>query len=105
MADLCREKVMRLEEAPTHEESRAGAVEALRGLVEAIVLTPAAEGLRIELQGNLAAMLRAAKAQNGDRRVPPFAGLLGATPSAEEDEVVRILMVAGGGFEPPTFGL
>jgi site-specific DNA recombinase len=105
MADLYREKVMRLEKALTHEDSRAGATEVLRGLLDAIVLTPTADGLQIELQGNLAAMLRAAKAQKGDGHVPPFAGLLGTTPSTDEDEVVRILMVAGGGFEPPTFGL
>ena len=81
---------MRLEEALTHEDSRAGAIEALRGLVDAIVLTPATDGLQIELQGNLAAMLRSAKSQKGDRHLPPFAGLLGATQSTDENEVVRM---------------
>lgn len=54
-------------------KGRVGAAEALRGLIDCITLTPDGEELRIELQGNLAAML--------------------------------IMMVAGGGFEPPTFGL
>ena len=42
-------------------ESRSEATEALRGLVDAIVLTPNASGdaLQIELRGNLAAMLGA----------------------------------------------
>ena len=32
LADLDRKRVMRLEEALTHEDSRAGAIEALTGL-------------------------------------------------------------------------
>jgi hypothetical protein len=42
-------------------ESRSEATEALRGLVDAIVLTPdhAREALQIDLRGNLAAMLGA----------------------------------------------
>jgi hypothetical protein len=48
-------------------------------------------GLQIELRGNLAAMLSAA--QN-------------ATRSPETGELeLQIALVAGGGFEPPTFGL
>jgi hypothetical protein len=50
-------------------------------------------------------MLKAATTQTNDGQFPRFAGLLGATPPSDEDEVVRILLVAGGGFEPPTFGL
>jgi hypothetical protein len=41
-------------------ETRTEASEALRGLVNAIVLTPDQGELRIELKGNLAAMLGAA---------------------------------------------
>ena len=40
MADLYREKVTQLARALEHEESRTGAAEALRGLIDAIVLTP-----------------------------------------------------------------
>ena len=36
------------------------ATEALRGLIDAIILTPSAGELRIDLKGNLAAMLSAA---------------------------------------------
>ncbi len=113
MADLYREKVTRLAEALENPETRSEAAEAIRGLIDAIVLTPAKgaleafavhrasrspaaiaardSGLRIELRGNLAAMLGAA--QN-------------ATRSPENgDLVVRMAVVAGAGFEPATFGL
>lgn len=62
MGDL-PEKVTQLARALEHEESRAGAAEALGGLIDAIVLTPHETELKIELQGNLAAMLKAAEAQ------------------------------------------
>ena len=89
MADLYRRKVTELAEALGDEESRAGATESLRGLIDAITLTPHGNSLRIELQGNLAAMLKAAD----------------ETSSPNDDELVQIMVVAGAGFEPPTFGL
>ena len=55
------------------------------------VLTPDQGELQIELKGNLAAMLGAA--QNAKRS--PETG----------DLSLQVVMVAGGGFEPPTFGL
>jgi site-specific DNA recombinase len=113
MADLYRESVTRLAEALEHSDTRSEAAEAIRGLIEGIVLTPAEgaleafaahrasrspsanaarnSGLRIELRGNLAAMLEAA--QNTTRS--PDTG----------DLVVRMAVVAGAGFEPATFGL
>lgn len=62
MADLYRQKVTALAQALEHPETRTEACEALRGVIEAIILTPGdVEGeLRIELKGNLAAMLSAA---------------------------------------------
>ena len=56
------------------------AAEALRDLVDAIVLVPAGSELRIELKGNLAAMLSAA--QNAKR-------------SPEGDLSLQMAMVAG----------
>jgi hypothetical protein len=63
MADIYRTKVTQLARALQEPESRPEATEALRGLVDAIVLTPdqGEEALRIELRGNLAAMLGAAR--------------------------------------------
>jgi len=54
-----------LAQALEHPETRAEASEALRGLIDAIVLTPNQGELQIELKGNLAAMLGAA--QNAKR--------------------------------------
>jgi site-specific DNA recombinase len=65
MAEVYRSKVRQLAEGLQHEESRPEAAEALRALVDAIVLTPEAGELKIELKGNLAAML--GSAQNAKR--------------------------------------
>ena len=43
------------------EESRTGAVEAIRALIEAIVLEPDGDRLKITLKGDLAGMLSAAR--------------------------------------------
>jgi len=91
MADIYRRKVTDLATALSDENSRAHAAEALRGLIECITLFADGESLRIELKGNLAAMLKAAEAP--------------LTNGEDDDQLVQIMMVAGGGFEPPTFGL
>ena len=61
MARIYRAKVTELAKALQEPDSRSEATEALRGLLDAIVLTPDASGemLQIELRGNLAAMLGA----------------------------------------------
>ena len=61
--------------------------------MDAAVLTPdqAGETLQIELKGNLAAMLGAT---------------VQTKRSSESDDLfLQVSLVAGGGFEPPTFGL
>ena len=78
-------------EGPGHPESRTEASEALRGRIDAIVLTPDQGELQIELKGNLAAMLGAAQKA---KRSPETGDLS-----------LQVLMVAGAGFEPATFGL
>ena len=93
MAEMYRTKVTQLARALQDPESRPEATEALRGLVDAIVLTPdqGEETLRIELRGNLAAMLGAT---------------VQTKRSSESDDLfLQVSLVAGGGFEPPTFGL
>ena len=104
MADLYREKVTQLARGLEHEESRTAAAEALRGLIDAIVLTPQEGELKIELQGNLAAMLKAAQAQSTGASLAPL-GRWEDERSPDDDDLVQIMLVAGGGFEPPTFGL
>jgi site-specific DNA recombinase len=85
------QKVTALAQALEHPETRTEASEALRGLIDAIVLMPKQGELQIELKGNLAAMLGAA--QNAKRS--PETG----------DLSLQIALVAGAGFEPATFGL
>jgi site-specific DNA recombinase len=91
MADLYREKVEQLAAALQAAGSRLEASETLRGLIDSIVLIPEKGQLRIELRGNLAAMLAVAQ----ETKRSPETG----------DLVVPVQLVAGGGFEPPTFGL
>ena len=93
MARIYRTKVTELATALQQPESRVEATEALRGLVDAIVLTPAANGkeLGIELRGNLAAMLGATVQRK--------------RPSESDDLSLQVTLVAGAGFEPATFGL
>ena len=77
MARIYRSKVTALARALQEPDSRSEATEALRGLVDAIVLTPngSKEELGIELRGNLAAMLGATvqtkrSPESGDLIVP-----------------------------------
>jgi site-specific DNA recombinase len=91
MADVYREKVGSLCRGLESEESRTGAVDAIRGLIETILLEPDGEQLKITLKGDLAGMLNAAR----DSKRSPDTG----------DLLVQIKLVAGAGFEPATFGL
>jgi site-specific DNA recombinase len=91
MADLYKSKVEELAAALQREDTRLEASEMLRGLIEAIVLTPEKGQFRIDLKGNLAAMLAAAQQT---KRSPETGDLF-----------VPIQLVAGAGFEPATFGL
>ena len=106
MGELYRQKVRTLADALEATETRTEAREALRGLIDAIVITPAdgeppsRDGgesrfgeprLRIELKGD-------------------FAPMLGATVQSKRspetgDLSLQVSMVAGAGFEPATFGL
>lgn len=75
MADLYDAKVESLASALQREHTRLEASEMLRGLIDSIVLTPEKGQLRIELRGNLAAMLAAAQKtkrspETGDLLVP-----------------------------------
>ena len=91
MADLYRSKIEELASALQRQDVRIEASETLRGLIESIVLMPEKGQLRIELRGNLAAMLTAAQQT---KRSPETGDLL-----------MPVQLVAGAGFEPATFGL
>jgi hypothetical protein len=81
MADVYLEKVRSLCSALGSEESRTGAVDAIRALVETIVLEPEGERLKITLRGDLAGMLSAAR----DSKRSPDTG----------DLLLQIKLVAG----------
>ena len=81
MADVYREKVGSLCVALEAEEGRRGAAQAIRTLVEAIVLEPDGDKLRITVKGDLAGMLSAAR----DSKRSPDIG----------DLKVQIKLVAG----------
>jgi site-specific DNA recombinase len=85
MSDVYREKVGSLCLALESEESRTGAREAIRALIEAILLAPVGDQLRITLKGDLARMLSAAR----DSKRSPDTG----------DLLVQIKLVAGARFE------
>ena len=90
MARIYCAKVTELARALQEPESRSEATEALRGLVDAIVLTPDKRGetLQIDLRGNLAAMLGA----KPPRHLPVWLGRL----IAGEHLVVMMTQVRGG---------
>ena len=89
MAELYRNKVTELARALEHPDGRSEAAESIRGLIDAIVLTPDKGKLRIELRGNLAAMLDAAQNKKS---------------SPENGKLVQLAMVAGGDLNPRPLG-
>jgi site-specific DNA recombinase len=93
LAEVYRQRVDRLHEALHDPSTREEAFELIRSLIEQIRLVPDGGELRVELRGELAAILALA----ADRTKP---GSVGAAGLSEQ-----IKMVAGIGFEPMTFRL
>ena len=71
MAELYRTKVQQLADALEREDARTEASEMLRGLIDSIVLMPEKGQLRIELRGNLAAMLTIAQKKGSEQESVP----------------------------------
>ncbi len=92
LAEAYRRKVAALHEALEDEASRTEAMELIRSLIEAIVLVPQDGNLRVEVRGELAAIL----ALVAGSKKP---GL------ADRADAEQIKVVAGVGFEPTTFRL
>ena len=93
-------KVEALAAALNVPEARAGAAEALRMLIEKIVLTPGPERgeLHAALYGDLGTIL------NWVERQAAAGATKGNTPGAERTGV-SVSVVAGAGFEPAAFRL
>lgn len=103
MALVYRERVAALHEALQQEETRARAAELIRSLVSRIVLTPAADGLRIDLHGDLAGILTIAAA--GTAKPQTTNSPRSCEAGCSGDLVEQVKMVAGAGFEPAAFRL
>jgi site-specific DNA recombinase len=108
MASFYRDQVAQLHEAlhDDAEPSRLRAAEAIRSLVDKIVLTPTDGEITIDVYGALAGILHVATSgAAGSHR----GGLVAATPSRRAPGIAplaaQVKLVAGGGFEPPTFRL
>ena len=93
LAEFYRQKMAQLAETLARDDS-AEARELVRGLVDAVVLTPEDGRLQVEVRGALAAILSLAQ---------------GVRDKAADHEVnglaSQIKLVAGTGFEPVTFRL
>jgi site-specific DNA recombinase len=92
LAEVYRRKVAALHEALEDKTTREEAMELIRSLIDAIVLIPDRNRLRVEVRGELAAILALAE---GRKNPGP----------ADRDSAKQIKMVAGVGFEPTTFRL
>jgi site-specific DNA recombinase len=92
MAEIYRRKVTDLHAALNDDEAtRAEAADILRSLIDAIILVPEGNELKIELRGDLAGILNVAANEK--------------SPSVTDGLVSQVEMVAGEGFEPSTFRL
>jgi site-specific DNA recombinase len=94
LAEVYKQKVTKLHEALTGADGTE-ALEAVRGLIEQVVVKPSADGkgLEIELVGEIAAMVSLGH---------------GGLPGSASDRVLfarSMKLVAGTGFEPVTFRL
>ena len=91
LAELYRQKVAALEEALNRPEDRDEAHAALRGMVDQVIINPGEKRgeVRAELCSELASILE----------------LVNAKSKTLTSRDVRVLLVAGAGFEPTTFRL
>ena len=112
MSETYRERVAALIRALAESEGMEEAREAIRGLIEKIVLTPRADGpgLTVDLHGALASLLLLATGAPV-QRVARMASVAqndkssaGAEPQGV-DMIDKSVLVAGVGFEPTTFRL
>ncbi|WP_226689384.1 recombinase family protein [Ruegeria arenilitoris] len=92
LSELYRSKVADLAQALSDPSIRTGALEIIRGLIERVTVQHERDGVQIELEGALAAMI--GLAQNEQSR-----------PEAACVTHCSVKVVAGVGFEPTTFRL
>ena len=105
-----RRQMERLGEALAVGPDNIAALEAVRGLIERIILYPLPErGFEIEVLGDIAAMIRLGQAgQTGQSAQPGTqdgAAILYGSGAVSDLFVGSVKVVAGTGFEPVTFRL
>jgi site-specific DNA recombinase len=91
MVEIYRARVADLHNALSKPEMDKEATEAIRSLIEKIVLVPKGGRLVIDLYGEIGTMLKLASAKKGRDVLGPV--------------FEQLVMVAGAGFEPTTFRL
>ncbi|MCB1702304.1 MAG: zinc ribbon domain-containing protein [Halioglobus sp.] len=103
MARRYREEVAALRETLSRSGGQGEAAGHLRDLIEKIVLTPSPgrEDLQIDLYGDLAGILSMATDKTGHQKRERLRNAVNDNAS----EPSKIVLVAGAGFEPTTFGL
>ena len=92
VADIYRRKVADLQSSLNDPALAPEAFEIIRSLIEAIILTPEAGELQIELRGELASILSLCS----DSKKPA---------GRETERALQVSLVAGTGFEPVTLRL
>jgi site-specific DNA recombinase len=105
-AGLYRDKVANLQEALNAPDIRPEATQALRSLIEKVVLMPdpdAPDGLRAELHGDLAVLLSLTQEQPPLRRSAHAGAVAEGSGTCVPQSLLSV--VAGTGFEPVTFRL
>ncbi|WP_322893366.1 recombinase family protein [Yoonia sp. 67] len=112
MSETYRERVAALIRGLGESEGMEEAREAIRGLIEKIVLTPRADApsLTIDLYGALASLLMLATGAPTHQVARMALGAQNAKSSAgaefqDVDNIGELVLVAGVGFEPTTFRL
>jgi site-specific DNA recombinase len=102
-----RRQIERLGEALETGPDNIAALEAVRGLIERIILYPVPErGFEIEVLGDIAAMIRLGQAgQAGQTGTRNGGQTLKGSPAVSDLFVCSVKVVAGTGFEPVTFRL
>lgn len=93
LSEMYRHKVAALAETLSDPEIRMPALETIRGLIAAVTVHVTPEGIKLELEGALSAMV--GLAQGRTAKSPLGSGLNGSS----------VEVVAGTGFEPVTFRL
>ena len=90
LAQMYRRKVSNLREALSNPDTQPEALEILRGLIERVNVRGTSAGFEIELIGEIANMVRLSAGRGSQKT---------------EQYQCSVKVVAGGGFEPPTFRL